>query len=125
MPQCCPTFLEFSMSQPERGQVEQAIQTYIDPYLHKNLLELKAVQNIRIEGSRVEVDIRLGYPADSLKGAIRQILTHAIEDIDGVEQVEIKVDWEVVPHRSEERRVGKECRCRWWRYHSGKKRESY
>src|SRR5690348_18464402 len=24
--------------------------------------------------------------------------------------------------RSEERRVGKECRCRWWRYHSKKKK---
>ncbi len=89
------------MSQPERRQIEQAIQTYIDPYLHKSLLELKAVRNIRIEGSRVEVEIRLGYPADSLKGAIRQILTHAIEDLDGVEQVEIKVDWEVVPHRAQ------------------------
>src|SRR5690606_40896853 len=73
MPQCCSTFLEFSMSQPERRQIEQAIQTYIDPYLHKSLLELKAVRNIRIEGSRVEMEIRLGYPADSLKGAIRQI----------------------------------------------------
>src|SRR5438094_3311038 len=25
--------------------------------------------------------------------------------------------------RSEERRVGKECRCRWWAYHEKKKRE--
>src|SRR6266542_4182052 len=26
-----------------------------------------------------------------------------------------------MPARSEERRVGKECRCRWWPYHSEKK----
>src|SRR5688572_31025499 len=26
-----------------------------------------------------------------------------------------------LPARSEERRVGKECRCRWWRYHLKKK----
>src|SRR5438034_11620736 len=26
-----------------------------------------------------------------------------------------------VDPRSEERRVGKECRCRWWRYHKKKK----
>src|SRR5437868_15381394 len=26
--------------------------------------------------------------------------------------------------RSEERRVGKECRCRWWREHSKKKKEN-
>src|SRR5690606_41572529 len=27
--------------------------------------------------------------------------------------------------RSEERRVGKECRSRWWRYHRKKKKRSY
>ncbi len=89
------------MSQPDRQLVEQAIQTYIDPYLHQNLVESNAVKKIEIENGRVHVAIRLGYPADGLKGAIRQILTHAIEDLDGVEQVDIAVSWEVVAHRAQ------------------------
>jgi len=89
------------MSQPDRQLVEQAIQTYVDPYLHQNLIELNAVKKIDIDHGRVRVEIRLGYPADGLKGAIRQILTHAIEDLKGVEQVEIDVSWEVVAHRTQ------------------------
>src|SRR5690606_24759366 len=88
-------------SQSDRQLVEQAVQTYIDPYLHQNLIELNAVKKIDIENGRVRVEVRLGYPADGLKGAIRQILTHAIEDLDGVEQVEIDVSWEVVAHRAQ------------------------
>src|SRR5687768_18603767 len=33
--------------------------------------------------------------------------------------------WLVVTLRSEERRVGKECRSRWWPYHEKKKKKEY
>src|SRR5438445_10929358 len=32
-------------------------------------------------------------------------------------QVHLKMPREIIGDRSEERRVGKECRSRWWRYH--------
>src|SRR6266702_5426697 len=39
-------------------------------------------------------------------------------------EVELKLE-EVVPPGSEERRVGKECRSRWWPYHLKRNRHMY
>src|SRR5438034_11195421 len=38
------------------------------------------------------------------------------------QQARKRLLWQAAPLRSEERRVGKECRSRWWRYHEKKKK---
>ncbi len=47
-----------------REQVEVALRDYVDPYMDEDLVTAKCIKNIRIDGDRVEVDVRLGFPAD-------------------------------------------------------------
>src|SRR5688572_17192891 len=54
--------------------------------------------------------IRMGLP---VKGIIRKTIFSQFVGGETLEQT--------AAARSEERRVGKECRCRWWPYHKKKK----
>src|SRR5690606_41434271 len=57
-------------------------------------------------GRRVIVEKPFGHDFASARA-----LNEAINEVFGEDSV-YRID-----HRSEERRVGKECRSRWWRYH--------
>jgi ATP-binding protein involved in chromosome partitioning len=51
-------------------QVETALKEVIDPYLEKDLVSIKAVKNIAVEGDNVTVDVQLGYPASGWKDGL-------------------------------------------------------
>src|SRR3989449_9933399 len=61
---------------------------------------------------RVYPDPYLSFEDDRRKG---QVLQARAETVDFAELV--RFYWEITPERSEERRVGKECRSRWSPYH--------
>ncbi len=85
-----------------RVQVEQALKGYTDPYLNTDLVSAGAVKSIEIDGASVKVDILLDYPSEYLKTGIAQMLQIAIENIDGVEDSEVNVAWQVTPHKAHE-----------------------
>lgn len=81
--------------------IESAISSYQDPYLNTDLVSFGAVQNIAINGSSVSVDIHLPYPSDFLKGGTVEILKVMIGNVDGVENVDVNISWEVAAHKSQ------------------------
>jgi ATP-binding protein involved in chromosome partitioning len=81
--------------------IESAISSYQDPYLNTDLVSFGAVQNIAINGSSVSVDIHLPYPSDFLKGGTVEILKVMIGNVDGVENVDVNLTWEVAAHKSQ------------------------
>ena len=74
--------------------VEQALQTVIDPIAGRDLISLNAVSDIVINGSRVDVSLLLGYPANSIHQALALAVNQALEKI-GVEQVGLDIGWTV------------------------------
>lgn len=86
------------MSQIDNAALEAAVAQYIDPYLQQNLVELKALKNLSISGANVLAEIELPYACSGLHGAIREIITTHMEDIEGVEQVEVRVTSKVIAH---------------------------
>ncbi|MGB1271775.1 MAG: iron-sulfur cluster carrier protein ApbC [Endozoicomonas sp.] len=80
---------------PSRADVEAAIQSYQDPYLNNNLLEAGCLESLKIEGGRVEAAFVFGYPAKGLCAGVAQLLTSKIEDVPGVDSVNVQVDWKV------------------------------
>ena len=81
------------MAELTKPLVEQALSTYQDPYLKTDLISSGTVQEIHIQGSQVEVDVCLNYPAGSLVTGIAQLLQVAVENLDGCSSAKIKVNW--------------------------------
>jgi ATP-binding protein involved in chromosome partitioning len=84
-----------------QAAIEAALSSYQDPYLNTDLVSFGAVQDIDIEGDKVSIDIHLPYPSDFLKGGTEEILKVMVGNVEGVENVEININWEVSAHKSQ------------------------
>jgi ATP-binding protein involved in chromosome partitioning len=82
-------------------QVNAALASYTDPYLETDLVTANCVRNIRIDGRRVSVDIRLDYPSDFLKGGVAQMLQVALENLDACDSANVDITWSVADSKSQ------------------------
>lgn len=90
------------MSDQLQTQVEEAIKGYQDPYLNCDLFAANAVKSIDIQQGEVKVELFLEYPSDHLKTGICQMLQFSIENIDGVTNAQVNLDWAVSSHKAHE-----------------------
>ncbi|MBN1666222.1 MAG: P-loop NTPase, partial [Anaerolineales bacterium] len=63
-----------------------------DPDLHKDLVTLKMIQDLAIEGDKVSFTIMLTTPACPMKNKMKQDAYEAVSAVPGVQSVEIKLD---------------------------------
>ncbi len=89
------------MAAINRAEVESAIKEYLDPYLKADLFTVGAVKSLEIEGADVSLKVELGYPAAGIAGGLKQIVSTAIEDCEGVENAKIEVTWKIDPHQAQ------------------------
>lgn len=82
------------MSSITQSAVEQALQKVIDPTTGRDLISLNAVTDIAINGTKVDVTLLLGYPANSVHSAIALAVNEALTKI-GVERVGLDIGWTV------------------------------
>ena len=81
-----------------QSQIEEALKTYIDPYLEADLVSSKTLKNIAVDGDKVTVDVMYGFP---IKGYVKELtekLTEAVKTVDGVADVTINVSHKVASH---------------------------
>jgi ATP-binding protein involved in chromosome partitioning len=69
-----------------------------DPHAGTDLVSLGWVRGIGIDGGRVSVDLRAGYPLAGLKDALVADITTRLEAQASVEKAVVNLDWKVVPH---------------------------
>jgi len=69
-----------------------ALSNVQEPELHKDLVTLNMIQDVRIEGDTVGFTVMLTTPACPLKGRIENESRAAVMAIPGVQRVEIKLD---------------------------------
>jgi ATP-binding protein involved in chromosome partitioning len=86
------------MSEVSRLQVETALKEIQDPYVEKDLVSGGEVGDIRIDGDRVEVDVKLGYPAAGTHEALAEQVRAKVGAIQGVSGVEVKVETRITAH---------------------------
>jgi len=82
----------------QESQVQQALQTVLDPATGKDLVGAKLVKNLRVEGSDVSFEVELGYPANSAVPRLRQQVIDAVRAVPGVRNVSAHVGWKVIAH---------------------------
>ncbi len=86
------------MPEVSKEQVETILQSYDDPYVGKNLIASNAVKDIQIEGSRVAINVVVGYPAKGIKERMAADLKAKVETIEGISQAEVDVSWKIEAH---------------------------
>src|SRR5437867_3734439 len=72
-----------------------ALRVVQDPDLHKDIVALGFVKNLRVTGGTVAFDIELTTPACPVKDRLRDEASRAVEALPGVERVEIKMTAQV------------------------------
>jgi ATP-binding protein involved in chromosome partitioning len=78
------------MSNPKEQEILDALSKVIDPELHKDLVALNMVRDLKIQDSRVEFTVALTIPAfDSLTAEIRESAQKAVRAIPGISQINI------------------------------------
>ena len=66
-----------------------------EPELHRDLVSLNMIKDLKIDGEKVSFTIVLTTPACPLKTQIEREARQAVESIAGVKSVEIKLDADV------------------------------
>src|ERR1700761_4046995 len=78
--------------------ISHIISQYIDPYLKKGLISAKAIKQIKIENSRVTIDVILGFPAKGYQEKLVSELSKLIQTNLTVDQININFKYEIVSH---------------------------
>lgn len=86
------------MPEPMRDRIEQAINSYSDPYSESSLKSAGALKSLDIDGGKVEAEIMLGFPAAGYREALIAALEKRISAVEGVEEAKVRVDWKVASH---------------------------
>ncbi|MBL8519842.1 MAG: iron-sulfur cluster carrier protein ApbC [Betaproteobacteria bacterium] len=81
--------------------IQNALKELIDPVLGQNLVESKAARNIQIDGTRVSLEVVLGYPGKSRVEAVRSQVVARLKQIDGVDSVSVNVFSKIVSHAAQ------------------------
>lgn len=78
--------------------VQDAIGGIIDVNTERDLASTKSIKSIDVDGGKVSVNIVLGYPAAGYFDTIKQLVSDAVNALDGVDSVSVKVSSKIVSH---------------------------
>ena len=89
-------FIMFKRKKENNGVTEAvvmaALATVIEPELHRDLVSLNMIRDLKIDGSDVHFTIMLTTPACPLKGKMEQDSRAALSQVEGIGQVTIEWD---------------------------------
>jgi ATP-binding protein involved in chromosome partitioning len=85
-----------------RQQVEQALRSWRDPNLDKDLLLCGAIDAIAIDGDRVSIEVTLAYPAAGAKEQMSRDIATAVQTQLPQAQVSVVLGWKVAPHKAQQ-----------------------
>ena len=90
------------MNTVSEAAVLQALSAVRDPDFNRDIVSLKFVKNLRIEGGRVAFTIELATPASSAKEVMRGLARDLVARVPGVTAVEVDMTAQVRPAVSPE-----------------------
>ena len=80
-------------------RVNELLTQFKDPYADRDIVSLGWLRGVGIDGNRVSVDIRAGYPTDGIREKLTNDIKAALEADEAVEKATVNLDWKVVPHK--------------------------
>ncbi len=86
------------MSQLSEAHVRELLAGILDPHAEADLVSLGWVRGVGIDGARVSVDLRAGYPLDGVRDALAAQIAGRLESDPLIEKATVSLDWKVVAH---------------------------
>jgi ATP-binding protein involved in chromosome partitioning len=91
-----------SMGKPSEQEILAALSRVQDPELHRDIVSLNMVRDLRVDGDRVSLRVVLTTPACPLSSSIKEEVERVLMAVPGVASVDIAMDAEVRAHRAME-----------------------
>ncbi|HIM71063.1 MAG TPA: iron-sulfur cluster carrier protein ApbC [Gammaproteobacteria bacterium] len=86
------------MGEINKEAVTRRLATVIDPHTDSDLVDGKSVTEISVDGVDVKVRLTLGYAAKTWHRVLKEQVTAALADLDGLGDLAIDIDTDVVAH---------------------------
>ena len=86
------------MGELTQAVIEEAIKSYVEPHMEKDLVSTKSIGGINIDGGKVTVDVVMGFPVNTVKDDIANAVKSAVEGVEGVNSCDVNVSMKVVAH---------------------------
>lgn len=86
------------MGRPTEQDIMSALSRVEDPELHRDIVSLGMVQDVRIEGDRVSLKVVLTTPACPLTAMIKENVEKALMAVPGVAAVDVEMGADVKAH---------------------------
>ena len=83
------------MTTQSEAAVRSLVDTFPEPYLGVTLGEANAVVSIGIEGGKVRLVLRLGFPAKHYSAELAAAVRERLRTLSWVQEVEVEVRWQV------------------------------
>jgi ATP-binding protein involved in chromosome partitioning len=87
------------MPEVNQGAVMQALAGVEDPELHRDIISLNMVRDLKIAGDTVSMTLMLTTPACPLTGPFKEAVEAALLSVPGVAKADVALDAEVRAHR--------------------------
>ena len=69
-----------------------------DSHSGSDLVSLGWLRAIGIDGNRVSVELRAGYPIEGMRESLAENIARSLESDPGIEKATVNLDWKVAPH---------------------------
>jgi ATP-binding protein involved in chromosome partitioning len=87
------------LTQPDADAVRRVLATLADPHTGTDLETARALRGVGVDGGKIAVDLRLGYPAAGWHEVLAAQVREAVGALPGVERVEVAISTRVQAHR--------------------------
>jgi ATP-binding protein involved in chromosome partitioning len=88
------------MGKPSDQEILAALSQVQDPELHRDIVSLNMVRDLRVDSGRVSLKLVLTTPACPLSGPIKEEVERVLMAVPGVASVDITMDAEVRAHQA-------------------------
>jgi len=86
------------MTQLSEDYVRNLLTGIVDPYADSDLVSLGWVRGVGIDGPRVSIDLRAGYPLEGIREPLANDIAARLESDPLIEKAVVNLDWKVVAH---------------------------
>jgi len=78
----------------EKTQIINALKNVFDPEIPVNVVDLGFIYDVRIDSSRVEIDMTLTIPGCPMHQILTKMVEDAVAQVEGVDEVKVNLTFE-------------------------------
>ena len=86
------------MTQLSEQHIKDLLAGINDPNSDSDIISLGWLRGIGLDGPRVSVDLRAGYPIEGIRESLAASVASHLESDPAIEKASVSLDWKVLPH---------------------------